>query len=70
MDVKEVLKKITKSMDNPCFVAESGVWGFDLDWIVGEAEGQAISIFDCPADYRPECEDDWPLPEWFIAEVR
>lgn len=70
MDLKDVIKEITKDMENPCFIAANGVWGFDIDYILDEADGQAISIFECPADYRPECEDDWPAMDWFVAEVR
>lgn len=70
MDLKEVVKKIVHGMKKPCYVAEGSVWGFDLDWVLSEADGQAISIYDCPADYWPECDDDWPDPDWFVAEVR
>ena len=70
MTLKELLRKITEGMENPCFIAESGVWGFDPDWVVDKTNGAPISIYDCPIDYRPECEDDWPAPEWFVAEVR
>lgn len=68
---KDIIKKIVEGMAKPCYVAGSGsVWGFDLDWVLEEADGQAIAIYDCPADYWPECDDDWPAPEWFVIEVR
>ena len=57
-------------MENPCFIVSGGLWGFDLDWIIKEAAGRPISIYDCPPDYRPECEDDWPALAWFVCEVR
>lgn len=65
--LKDGLKEASKDMENPCFVANNGVWGFSLDLIA--SQGCAVRVYDCPAEYRPDCEDDWPAEQWLAAIV-
>lgn len=65
--LKDGLKEASKDMENPCFVANNGVWGFSLDLIA--SQGCAVRVYDCPAEYRPDCEDDWPAEQWLAAKV-
>lgn len=65
--LKEGLKKASENMKNPCFVCDACAWGFNLDWIA--SQGRAVRVYDCPAEYRPDCEDDWPSEQWLAAKV-
>lgn len=68
--LKEGLKKASANMKNPCFICEgNGVWGFGLECIANKANGRPVKVYDCPEEYRPECEDDWPAEQWLAAQV-
>lgn len=68
--LKEGLKKASANMKNPCFICEgNGVWGFGLECIANKANGRPVKVYDCPEEYRPECEDDWPAEQWLAAIV-
>lgn len=65
--LKEGLKKASENMKNPCFVCDACAWGFNLDWIA--SQGRAVRVYDCPVEFRPDSEDDWPAEQWLAAKV-
>lgn len=68
VSVKNGLKEASKDMQNPCFVCQNDVWGFSIE--LAASQGCAVRVYDCPENYRPNCEDDYPAEQWLKAKVK
>lgn len=66
-EFKDGLKKATENMPNPYFDNTAGAWGTDLDWIAGK--GHAVRVYDCPENFHPVEDDEYPLEQWLKAVV-